>query len=341
VQLIDATQWFKPLRKNLGKKNCELSDDDIKRICDTYADFEETPQSKIFPNSAFGYWKIVVERPLRLHSQFTRKAIEALRFASGDEAIREEICDEFGDVVFGDFDLVRPALEKRLSEWGKSEENGSDSEGEESADTPKPALSEKRKKKLLDPSTWRRDGRLVEIADKLRAELGDGLFEDHNVFRDQVDEALSRLNLSLSASDRKHLLRAVSWRVESAPRVVAKVYKRGKMDADPLHGLYEQMVGGKRSIVEYEPDSELRDTEQVPLAEPGGIEAFFQREVLPHVPDAWIDPDGTKIGYEISFTRCFYQPKPLRTLEEIRADILAVQNEAGGLLDELVQGASK
>ncbi len=341
VQLIDATQWFRPLRKNLGKKNCELSDDDIKRICDTYVAFEESPQSKIFPNSAFGYWKVVVQRPLRLHSQFTRKAIEALRFASGDEAIREEICDEFGDVVFGDFESVRSALEKRLSEWGKTEENGGEDEGGDEAETPKPTLSEKRKKKLLDPSTWRRDARLVETADKLRKELGDSLFEDHNVFRGRVDETLGRLNLSLTAGDRKLLLRAVSWRVESAPPVVAKVSKPGRMQADPLHGRYEQMVGGKRSIVEYEADAELRDTEQVPLLEPGGVEAFFRREVLPHVPDAWIDPDGTKIGYEISFTRYFYQPKPLRTLDEIRADILAVEREAEGLLDELVQGASK
>ena len=117
--------------------------------------------------------------------------------------------------------------------------------------------------------------------------------------------------------------------------------KRGKAEPDPLHGRYEQMVAGKRSVVEYETDSELRDTEQVPLLEPGGIDAFFQREVQPHVPDAWMDPDSTKIGYEISFTRYFYQPKPLRTLDEIRADILAVEREAEGLLDELVQGASK
>src|SRR5438093_3411278 len=66
VQLIDATQWFKPLRKNLGKKNCELSEDDIQRICDTFLAFKETEQSKIFPNEAFGYWKVTVERPLRL-----------------------------------------------------------------------------------------------------------------------------------------------------------------------------------------------------------------------------------------------------------------------------------
>jgi type I restriction enzyme M protein len=339
VQLIDATQWFKPLRKNLGKKNCEFSDNDIKLICDTYLRFEETPQSKIFPNSAFGYWKIVVDRPLRLHSRITRKAIQSLRFASGDEAIREEIYDEFGDVLFGDFDLARSALEKRLSEWGKTEDNGGESDDE--TETPKPALSEKRKKKLLDPSTWRRDGRLVEIAETLQRELGDGVFEDHNVFRDQADEILARLDLKLSGNELKVLLRSVSWRVETAPPVIAKVHKLGKVQPDPLHGQYEQLVLGKHSVVEYEPDSELRDTEQVPLLEPGGVEAFFRREVLPHVPDAWIEPDSTKIGYEISFTRYFYQPKPLRTLEEIRADILVVQKEAEGLLDELLQGSAK
>jgi type I restriction enzyme M protein len=85
VQLIDASQWFKSLRKNLGKKNCELGPDDIERICRTFLEFKETPESKIFPNAAFGYWKVTVERPLRLHSQLSLKAIEALRFASGDE----------------------------------------------------------------------------------------------------------------------------------------------------------------------------------------------------------------------------------------------------------------
>jgi type I restriction enzyme M protein len=91
-------------------------------------------------------------------------------------------------------------------------------------------------------------------------------------------------------------------------------------------------------VVEYEPDTELRDSEQVPLLEPGGIEAFFRREVLPHVPDAWIDPDpkSTKIGYEISFTRYFYQPQPIRELADIRADIQALETETEGLLAEVI-----
>ena len=66
MQLIDATKWFTPLRKNLGQKNCELSDEDIERICDTFLDFRETEESKIFPNEAFGYWKVTVERPLQV-----------------------------------------------------------------------------------------------------------------------------------------------------------------------------------------------------------------------------------------------------------------------------------
>lgn len=96
------------------------------------------------------------------------------------------------------------------------------------------------------------------------------------------------------------------------------------------------MLDGKPCVVEYEPDSDLRDSEQVPLLEDGGIEAFFRREVLPHVPDAWIDEESNKIGYEISFTRYFYKPQPLRTLAEISADILALEKETGGLLGEIV-----
>ena len=104
----------------------------------------------------------------------------------------------------------------------------------------------------------------------------------------------------------------------------------------PLHGLFAATISGKPSVVEYEPDSDLRDTEQVPLLEDGGIEAFIKREVLPHAADAWYDPESIKIGYEISFTRYFYKPQPLRTLEEIRVDILALEKETEGLLGEII-----
>lgn len=80
----------------------------------------------------------------------------------------------------------------------------------------------------------------------------------------------------------------------------------------------------------------MRDTEQVPLLEPGGIDTFIRREVLPHFTDAWIDKSATKIGYEISFTRHFYKPKTLRSLEAIRTDIAATQVKAGELVAEII-----
>ena len=119
-----------------------------------------------------------------------------------------------------------------------------------------------------------------------------------------------------------------------------KFTSRAGSSADPLRGLLRSQGSTARPVVvEYEPDRDLRDTEQVPLLEDGGIEAFIRREVLPYTPDAWIKADATKIGYEISFTRHFYKPQPLRTLDEIRADILAVEKEAEGLLDQLITGA--
>ncbi|MGE5597927.1 MAG: type I restriction-modification system subunit M [Bacteroidota bacterium] len=216
VQLIDATHWFKPLRKNLGMKNCELSDEDIQRICDTFLAFEESEQSKIFLNEAFGYWKVTVERPMRL--------------------------------------------------------------------------------KDIDP------------------------------------------NRAYTAKEIK-ALKETAERADDAPPVIRAIYGKS-MTVNPLWGLFPATIDGKSVVVEYEPDPELRDTEQVPLLEEGGIEAFFRREVLPYAPDAWFVPDSVKTGYEISFTRYFYKPQPMRTLEDIRTDILALEKETDGLLAELVGGIS-
>ena len=336
VQLIDAGQWFKPLRKNLGKKNCELGPDDIDRICRTFLEFKDTPESKIFPNAAFGYWKVTVERPLRLHSQLSLKAIETLRFASGDEELRAALYEEYGDDLFSDFGRIAAALEQRLADWGSDEDEGDDEE----SGAPKEGLPEKKRKKLLDAKTWERDGRLVEVATALHEALGGERFEDHNLFRDRVDGALKEANTKLPAAELKLILRAVSWRVEDAPRVIAKVHKAGKIKVDPMRGLFDAEVAGKACVVECEPDSDLRDTERVPLLEEGGIDAFIRREVLPYTPDAWINSAATKIGYEISFTRHFYKPQPLRTLAEIAADILAAEKEAEGLLDGLLMAGA-
>jgi type I restriction enzyme M protein len=126
-------------------------------------------------------------------------------------------------------------------------------------------------------------------------------------------------------------------RKDDAPPVIKKVHKKGTAP-DPLRGLFAATVDGKPAVVEYEPDPDLRDTEQIPLLEEGGVDAFLRRDVLPHAPDTWYDPASVKTGYEISFTRYFYKPQPLRTLAEIRADILALEAETEGLLGEILGG---
>ena len=338
VQLIDATEIYQPLRKNMGEKNCELTDEQIRQICEMFLAFEETEQSKIFPNAAFGYWKIRVERPLRLHSQLTQKAIQSLRYTSGDPEIRRALHEEFGDAIFEDFTSIRKQVEQTLRDWGGNDDE--ESEEDENDDAPKrTAIPEKKRKKLLKADTWKRDKKLYDAARALQDELGENMFTDHNIFRDALKKALKKLGIKLSAAEQKIIIQAMSWREEDAPPVIKKVHKPGKAKPDPLHGLYENEIDGKNAVVEYEPDTELRDSEQVPLLEEGGIEAFFRREVLPHMPDSWIDESAAKLGYEISFTRHFYKPPQMRSLDEIKADLEAIQAEAEGLLDAIIAPA--
>lgn len=84
----------------------------------------------------------------------------------------------------------------------------------------------------------------------------------------------------------------------------------------------------------YESQSDIRDTENVPLNK--SIHQYFLQEVKPHVPEAWIDVDKTKIGYEISFNKYFYQHKPLRSIEEVTAEIVALDKESEGLIMEIL-----
>ena len=136
---------------------------------------------------------------------------------------------------------------------------------------------------------------------------------------------------------RKNLLQqALASREEAAAPVIKKTHKPDAVEPDPIRGLIEAAVDGQSTVVEHEPDPDLRDTEQVPLLEEGGIEAFIRGEVLPYAPDAWYVPDSVKIGYEISFTRHFYKPHHMRPLEEIRADILVLDRETEGLLAVIV-----
>ncbi|WPB83107.1 type I restriction-modification system subunit M [Sediminicoccus rosea] len=339
VQLIDATKWFRPLRRNLGKRNCEMTAEHIQAVLDAYETMETSDTSIVLPNSSFGYWKIVVERPLRLRSRFTREAVDALRFQSGHRALREALHAEFGDALFDDFASVAERLKAHLDPPEPEGEEAAEGEEEASADgedaaaetedaTPK--LPRKTIKKLLDAGTWARDRRLHRAAERLMALIGQAEHDDFAAFEAKLAAVIKAEKLALKPAEARLIARAMSWRAADAKPIVKSVSKKA---ADPHGGLFAVTMKGKPAVVAYEPDKALSDTEIVAFDEAGGIEAFFKREVLPHAADAWIDRDKTKIGYEISFARHFYKPKPPRPLAEIKAEIDALERQTQALLD--------
>jgi type I restriction enzyme M protein len=182
---------------------------------------------------------------------------------------------------------------------------------------------------------------LANVVERVAASLGPGPHLSFNTFMEAVEADANEHGVKLTAARKKLLKDRLAKRDEKAAEIIGKTYKPGKVKPDPLRGLFEATVDGKPCVVEYEPDTELRDTEQIPLLEEGGIAAFIRREVLPHVPDAWYVPESVKTGYEISFTRYFYKPQPLRSLEAIRADILALEKETEGLLGEIIGGSGR
>lgn len=265
VQLIDATAMKSPLRKNLGNKNCELTSEIREAITDQLIQFEATEQSKIFDNREFGYYKVTVERPLRLSVDLSQANLDQ-------------------------FDLI-------CKEANESE--------------------------------------TIQVLNEVANRLGHELILDYNVFLKTLDQAADSLNIKLPAKRLNFIKNQFATVNEEAERVIKKIHKAGKVEQNALNGLFEN---GSSSIVEYESDSNLRDTEQVPLLHEGGIAAFFKEEVLTFAQDAWIDPTKTIIGYEISFTKYFYKPVKLRSLADIVADIKELEAETDGLLHEIIGG---
>ena len=199
-------------------------------------------------------------------------------------------------------------------------------------------LSPERLGELRDVCRNGKEEPLANLVDRVEAEIGPGPHRDFNRFMSAVTADADAHGVKLTAKRKTLLKTSLASRDETAEPVIKTVHRAGTAGPDALRGLYPVTIDDKPAVAEYEPDTELRDTEQVPLLEEGGIEAFLRREVQPYAPDAWYVPDKVKIGYEISFTRNFYKPQHLRPLKEIRADILALERETEGLLGEIVVG---
>ena len=180
---------------------------------------------------------------------------------------------------------------------------------------------------------------LANLVDRIGAELGPGPHRDFNRFLSAVAADATAHGVKLTAKRKTLLNISLASRDETAEPVMKAIHRKGAAEPDALRGLYPVTTGGEPAVVEYEPDADLRDTEQVALVRPGGIEAFLREEVLPYAPDAWYNPDAVRVGYEINFNRHFYKPQPIRSLEEIQADILALERETEGLLAGILVGS--
>ncbi|WP_201584823.1 type I restriction-modification system subunit M [Psychrobacter sp. HII-4] len=361
VQLIDGSNLYSKMRKSLGSKRNEMSDDDIKTIIRSFGDFEvvdarvldkpeevksnrgrqaanpkaepaKTFASKIFATHEFGYRRITIERPLRLSAQLSDSALETLRYAPKP------------------FDMVMPALYEAFGgNWT------TDNYGDLSAVTTEARamikadfseLKEKQIKDVLDSKVWRDQLTLIHKAKALQAAIGENQFDDYNEFEKVFKQALKDAEISLDTKEKKQLMDAITWKNPEAEPVIKKAVKV----ESPLYGAfsYKPSQSDKPAkIVEFQTDSDLRDYENVPLnpevTTTELIESYFANEVQPHVPDAWINADKVDaideeigiVGFEIPFNRHFYVYEPPRPLAEIDADLDKVSAEIMQLLGEV------
>jgi len=359
VQLINGVNLCGKMRKSLGSKRNVMDENDIAIITRSFGAFEvvdaqvldkpteqksnrgrqsanpktEAPKtfsSKIFNTHEFGYRRITIERPLRESYQFSDERIAELRFAPkplnavmkwayaeyGTDWSDNDNCENYGDLSEHE-ESIRKHIKSHFS-----------------------GLKEKQIKEIFQRLTWLEHLQLFLKVKKLQSIIGIHQHDDMNAFDGIVMGACRKLLVSIDSKERKKVTAAISWKNPDAEKVIKKTHK-GK--SNPLYGLFE--VKGK--IIEYKTDGDLRDNENVALDPSQTVnainEAYFKKEVQPHVPDAWIDANKKDakdeeigiVGYEIPFNRHFYQYQPPRDLVDIDADLDKVSAEIMELLREV------
>lgn len=274
IQLIDASKIKTPLRKNLGSKNCEFSEEDRKVILDLFQKYEENEVSKIFKNEDFGYYKVIVERPLRQavlcnneNILQLEKELEKIGFYIG-EITKEELVESFIKNTAG-------------------------------------AIKELEKKENI-----------LSYLKVLKELKNEEVYLDYAKFEKEFDKKLKKIGIkgtTLKKIVSTGLLENIIVKDEKA---VIQKDKQGNIVVDV----------------------ELRDTENIPLTYPGGIDAFIQEEVLPYHPDAFVDESKIQIGYEINFTKHFYKPKQLESVESLVERIRELEKLSEGMMKEILGG---
>jgi type I restriction enzyme M protein len=256
IQLIDATSFYKKMRRSLGNKRNYLGDDDSEEIVRLYDDFKENKYCKVFDNEEFGYTKVIVERPLKLNYKASEERLESLYSVKSFSKLAESKKEN-------------PELKLKEEEEGRK--------------------------------------RQEEIINALRR-IGNHLCTNWDEFEAKVKAALKEFGLEPNFIE--NVILALSEHDDSADYVLDK--KSNKL-----------------------PDPNIRDSEKIPLKQ--DIKEYFEKEVKPYYPDAWMDRNKDKIGYEINFTQYFYKYVSPRSLEEIEKDIKKVTEEIQELIKEDVE----
>ena len=333
VQLIDASEMYQKLRKNLGNKNCELSQNHIDEILNCYLELQELDKretgnlaAKVFENADFGYYKVNIERPKRLKSQFTTEKIESLKWDKTNPDFSKELFEKYGVEVYDGLEKYKKDIKAQIdkNDWN---------------------ISDKQLAPFLKKQTWEKQDLLYQTATRLMEVLGTEIFMDFNVFSAKVDEVLKQDKTKLSATEKKQILETVSEYDENAEKVLKKIEKLNKeklsqlleflscAESDlPFYGYFPTEKANEYFV--YETETDLRDSESIPLKD--NILQYFLQEVKPYAEESWINLESVKIGYELSFNKYFYEPAPLRSLEEVTAEILALEKEGDGLLAEIL-----
>ena len=332
VQLIDASRAFEKLRKNQGSRNCTITPEYRDLIVKTYMDFVEVENdkiaSKIFDGDDFRYFNVTIERPLRLRCQMNALKVDELLFDKGEAELSRWLYQTYGERVFKGLDNELSAIKEYL--------NDNDIK-----------LTDKKLAKLISVKDWNARQALKQAAQSLLRAVGTEVYMDYNNFFDLLSNAAKQQKLDLQAATLKVIARAMSEPDPDAAPVVKKEHKATSKEIEELtevYGIERERLSDygfypvKKGVwVEFETDSDLRDTEKIPVKE--DIYQYFLREVRPYVADAWINLPPTKIGCEISFNKYFYKPTPLRTLEENERDILELDRQSQGFIQSLFETA--
>jgi type I restriction enzyme M protein len=266
IQLIDATKSFVKMRKSLGNKRHEIGDgqegkpDQIAEVSRLYGNFRQGKGVKIFDNEDFGYFRITVERPLRLNFLVNDERLEQVKNTK----------------AYANLATSKKRKDKKAAQ--KEIEAGMQFQAQ-----------------------------ILAVLEELKSL---GMKKNRDEFVELLKEKFKAAGLKIPAPLFKAILMALAKRDETA----------------------DICMDNKSNP---EPDPELRDYENVPLKE--DIKEYMEREVLPHVPDAWIDERKTKIGYEINFNRYFYQYVPPRPLEDIETDLKTIEGEIADMLVEVTE----